>query len=110
MRPERIFGSVVDGESAKIDECLDILEQCKASKHKVLVFSQFKSMLDILIKESKKAGISSVCINGSVTKEQRKSRIKKLQEGDVDVFFISLKAGGTGLNLTAADRVIHFDP
>ncbi len=98
------------GASAKVDFCLRQLEESCESGHKTLVFSQFKSMLEILVEKAKELEFKCLFLSGSNTKEQRRDMIKAFQSGKFDVFFISLKAGGTGLNLTAADRVIHFDP
>ena len=67
-------------------------------------------MLDILRHEATARGLDSLCLTGANTKEQRRNMVRQFQEGEVMVFFISLKAGGVGLNLTAADRVIHIDP
>ena len=67
-------------------------------------------MLEILVHKAQELDLKCLFLSGSNTKEQRRDMIKEFQTGKFDVFFISLKAGGTGLNLTAADRVIHFDP
>lgn len=97
-------------ESCKTDMCLELLDNTIAGNHKVLVFSQFTQMLDILAHALEKKGIQYLYLSGKNTKEQRKKMVEKFQNGDIPVFFISLKAGGTGLNLTAADVVIHYDP
>ncbi len=75
---------------------------------KVLIFSQFTSMLSLIEAELKDEGIDFVKLTGSTT--NRQAVVDKFQQGEVPVFLISLKAGGVGLNLTAADTVIHFDP
>ena len=105
-----LFLEDYDGGSGKVNACLDLLEELTQSGHKVLVFSQFTSMLDILRAEATARGLDSLCLTGANTKEQRRNMVRQFQEGEVMVFFISLKAGGVGLNLTAADRVIHIDP
>ena len=78
--------------------------------HRMLVFSQFTSMLEILENELDKEGIEYYVITGSTLKEERVRLVKEFNSGTVPVFFISLKAGGVGLNLTGADVVIHYDP
>lgn len=98
------------GESAKTETCMELLGNAVASGHKVLVFSQFTSMLDRLAERLKKAGIRYYMLTGAVGKEKRMQMVESFNEDDVPVFCISLKAGGTGLNLTAADIVIHYDP
>lgn len=98
------------GESAKTEMCMELLGNAVTSGHKVLVFSQFTSMLDRLAERLKKAGIRYYMLTGAVGKEKRIQMVESFNEDDVPVFCISLKAGGTGLNLTAADIVIHYDP
>ena len=98
------------GESAKAQMCMELIENAVGAGHKVLLFSQFTSMLDRLAAGLKKAGIDYYMLTGSVGKEKRMQMVESFNEDDVPVFCISLKAGGTGLNLTAADIVIHYDP
>ena len=95
-------------ERAKLDLLMDMLENLLAEGRKVLVFSQFTAMLDLIKSELDEAGIGSVMLTGETT--QREAVVRRFQEGTVPVFLISLKAGGIGLNLTAADTVIHYDP
>ena len=96
-------------ESAKLDFLTEeLLPMLIEEGRRILLFSTFTSMLAIIEEHLKKRGIEYLIITGQ-TKE-RASLVKKFQEGQVPVFLISLKAGGTGLNLTAADTVIHFDP
>ena len=76
----------------------------------MLVFSQFTSMLEILEKEMDKEAVEYYVITGSTSKAERLRLVKEFNGGTVPVFFISLKAGGVGLNLTGADVVIHYDP
>ena len=76
----------------------------------MLVFSQFTSMLEVIEKRLKKEGISYYLLTGGTSKEERIRMAGAFQTDSVPVFLISLKAGGTGLNLTAADMVIHYDP
>lgn len=98
------------GESAKREACLDLIRSAIEGGHRMLVFSQFVSMLSLLEKELEKEGIEYYKIIGATTKEKRISLVRAFNEGTVPVFLISLKAGGTGLNLTGADMVIHYDP
>ncbi len=95
-------------ERAKLDQLMDMLPELVDEGRKVLVFSQFTSMLALIEAELVKAKIGFTTLTGSTT--DREAVIKGFQEGDIPVFLISLKAGGVGLNLTAADTVIHFDP
>ncbi len=94
--------------SAKLETLLEMLTELSAEGRKTLVFSQFTSMLDIIAERLKELNIDFVQLRGSTI--DRVTPVRKFQSGDVPVFLISLKAGGTGLNLTAADTVIHYDP
>lgn len=98
------------GENAKLNTCMELVKQAIDGGHKLLLFSQFTSVLDEVEKALKKENIKNLRIDGSVSKEERMRRVEAFNQGDIPVFCISLKAGGTGLNLTAADIVIHFDP
>lgn len=98
------------GENAKLDTCMELIQQAIDGGHKLLLFSQFTSVLDEIEKALKKEKIQNLRIDGSVSKEERMRRVDAFNQTDIPVFCISLKAGGTGLNLTAADIVIHFDP
>lgn len=98
------------GENAKLEICMDLIRQAMDGGHKILLFSQFTGVLDEVEKVLKKEKISSFRIDGSVSKEERMRRVDRFASSDVPVFCISLKSGGTGLNLTAADIVIHYDP
>ena len=98
------------GESAKVQMCMDLIGNAVHGGHKVLLFSQFTTMLDRLAEQLKKLGIDYYMLTGSVNKEKRMQMVDSFNKDDVPVFCISLKAGGTGLNLTAADIVIHYDP
>lgn len=98
------------GDSAKTKTCIEIVENAAASGHKVLLFSQFASMLEHLSKLFSKHGLRAFMLTGRTKKEERRRLVAEFQKGKADVFLISLKAGGTGLNLTAADLVIHYDP
>ena len=89
---------------------MDLLKTFKENNQKVLLFSSFTQALDLIGEECRKAGISYYKLTGSTKKETRRELIANYQKDDTNVFLISLKAGGTGLNLTAAEAVIHFDP
>ena len=78
--------------------------------HKILLFSQFTSMLELIGARMKKEGISYYQLTGETSKEDRLKLVQAFHKDETPVFLISLKAGGTGLNLTAADMVIHYDP
>jgi SNF2 family DNA or RNA helicase len=98
------------GESAKRDACLNLIRTAMEEGHRMLVFSQFTSMLALLEADLQKEGISYYKIIGETPKEKRMELVKAFNNNDVPVFLISLRAGGTGLNLTGADVVIHYDP
>lgn len=99
-----------DGGSAKREACLELIESAVEGGHKILLFSQFTSMLDIIRRELMERGISNYLLKGDTPKQERLRLVNKFNENDVKVFLISLKAGGTGINLTGADVVIHYDP
>ena len=89
---------------------MELIVNAVGAGHKILLFSQFTSMLDRLTERLKKEGIDYYLLTGSVNKEKRMQMVESFNNDDVPVFCISLKAGGTGLNLTSADIVIHYDP
>ncbi len=96
--------------SSKLTLFGDLLEELMLNKHKALVFSQFVDHLKIIRQYVEKKGITYQYFDGSTTQKERKKRVDAFQAGESDLFLISLKAGGLGLNLTAADYVIHMDP
>ena len=98
------------GGSAKREACLDLIRSAMEGEHKMLVFSQFTSMLELLEQDLTEQGIPYYKITGATPKEARVELVRQFNEDDTPVFLISLKAGGTGLNLTGADVVIHYDP
>lgn len=102
------------GGSAKLETCLELISNAVEGGHKILLFSQFTSMLSVIenrLKEQKDGpAIRYLKLTGETSKIKRRDLVEKFQNGEADVFLISLKAGGTGLNLTAADMVIHYDP
>lgn len=99
-----------EGESAKLQLCLDIVRNAVNGGHKILLFSQFTTMLERICRKFKREHISYYVLTGATSKEERGRLVESFQTGDTSVFCISLRAGGTGLNLTAADIVIHYDP
>ena len=99
-----------NGSSAKREALMDMIRGAIDGGHRMLVFSQFTSMLDLIEKDLAREGISYYIITGATPKQKRTELVKAFNEGDVPVFLISLKAGGTGLNLVGADIVIHYDP
>lgn len=99
-----------EGGSSKMTLCMQILEDLKRSGHRVLIFSQFTTMLDLLKEALNEGEFSYFYLSGSTKTAERRDYVKRFNSGEGDLFLISLKAGGTGLNLTGADTVIHFDP
>ena len=95
-------------KSAKLDFLIELLETLVGEGRRILLFSQFTTMLAMIEEHLKKEEIEFVKITGAT--RNRKAPVEKFQKGATPVFLISLKAGGTGLNLTAADTVIHYDP
>lgn len=98
------------GGSAKLDLCMEILTNCIENGHKVLIFSQFTSMLNIIEHHLKSNFIDYYMLTGATKSIKRLEMANSFNKDNIPVFLISLKAGGTGLNLTGADIVIHFDP
>ena len=96
--------------SAKLDTCMELVRGALDGGHRILLFSQFTGMLDIIGKRLAKEDIAFLKLTGASSKESRAKMVAQFQAGEVPVFLISLKAGGVGLNLTAADVVIHYDP
>jgi superfamily II DNA or RNA helicase len=95
-------------ESAKYDALMEILDRQLEAKHRVLLFSQFTSMLALVAAGLEERGVDYLRLTGETANRARV--VDAFERGDADVFLISLKAGGTGLNLTSADTVIHYDP
>ena len=107
--PRLLFDNY-SGESAKMEACMDLVQSAVEGEHRVLLFSQFTSMLDLLKERLRQEGIRYYEITGATPKKERLRLVTDFNEGDVPLFLISLRAGGTGLNLTGADIVIHYDP
>ncbi len=95
-------------ESQKLEALLEMLESLIEDGRRILLFSQFTSMLDLIKPELSHRNVPFVELRGST--RDRETPVQRFQNGEVPLFLISLKAGGTGLNLTAADTVIHYDP
>ncbi len=95
-------------ESAKLDALFEMLERNLVEGHRVLIFSQFTSMLALVADGLRERGIGHLLLTGATQHRQRV--VDAFEAGGADIFLISLKAGGTGLNLTSADTVIHYDP
>ena len=96
--------------SAKLDAFLEIIDVLRANNHRALVFSQFVMHLALIRAELDRLGMGYQYLDGSTSLPDREQAVKSFQGGRGDLFLISLKAGGLGLNLTAADYVIHLDP
>ncbi len=108
--PSLVFEDYSEG-SAKREACLELVQSAIDGGHRVLLYSQFVSMLELIERDLKEAGIAFFKITGATPKQERLALARQFNEGaEPPVFLISLKAGGTGLNLTGADVVIHYDP
>ncbi|NLD83336.1 MAG: DEAD/DEAH box helicase, partial [Clostridiales bacterium] len=99
-----------DGISGKMEMLMDVLPPALAAGRRALIFSQFTSMLHLIEKRFRQEGIPYLYLDGETPAAQRVDLCRRFNEGETNVFLISLKAGGTGLNLTGADLVIHYDP
>lgn len=104
-----LFMEDYKGDSGKLDSLRDLLSQIAEGNHRVLIFSQFRGMLDRIEEELPQLGLTSFKITGSTPSQERQEMTKAFNQGERDVFLISLKAGGVGLNLTGADTVILVD-
>lgn len=105
-----LFVENFTGNSGKLEMLKEIVEDAIQSGHRLLIFSQFTSMLKIISAELLKIGIEHFYLDGNTKSDERFAMVNAFNAGGNDVFLISLKAGGTGLNLTGADMVIHYDP
>ena len=99
-----------EGGSGKVSLFLQIMDELRENGHRILVFSQFTTMLELLKDALNEAEIPFFYLCGATKPAERREFVKRFNAGEGDLFLISLKAGGTGLNLTGADTVIHFDP
>jgi len=105
----RIIYPDYKGGSGKLEEFVRVVSESVTNGHKILIFTSFKSALDLAREELLKENITSYVIDGSVSSKKRMDLVDKFNSDETNVFFIMLKAGGTGLNLTSADIVIHLD-
>lgn len=109
--PRLLQPAIPADDSAKLDAFRELLAESIDEGHRMLVFSQFTSLLALLRAELEAQGIAHCYLDGSMSAKARQAEVDRFQTSDdVPVFLISLKAGGTGLNLTAADVVVHYDP
>ena len=106
----RLVYTNIENPSTKINGCMDLIKTAYEAKKPLLLFSSFTSVLALLEEELDKEGIKYLKLTGETPKNLRHQMVEEFQTGAIPVFLISLKAGGTGLNLTAAEIVIHFDP
>lgn len=106
-----LFISNYTGESSKLNQCIEVIKDAVLSGHKILLFSSYSSMLEIIGEELKKENIKHFKLTGQTKVGDRLKLVEEFNNSsDIKVFLISLKAGGTGLNLIGADMVIHYDP
>lgn len=106
----RLLYDNIQKPSSKVQACMELVQILTEHNKKVLLFSSFTSLIDLLTQELKQNQISYYILTGSTSKEERRKLVHAFQTDTTQVFLISLKAGGTGLNLTAAEAVIHIDP
>lgn len=105
-----LFDENYDKDSGKLELLIELVTNATDAGHRILVFSQFTSMLEIIQDRLKEEGIPCFYLNGQTPSYERAELADRFNGGERDVFLISLKAGGVGLNLTGADMVIHYDP
>ena len=106
-----LFISNYTGASSKLNQCIEVIKDAVLSGHKILLFSSYSSMLEIIGEELKKENIKHFKLTGQTKVGDRLKLVEEFNSNDeIKVFLISLKAGGTGLNLIGADMVIHYDP
>ena len=99
------------GESSKLNQCMEIIEDAISAGHKILLFSGYTSMFEIIQKQLSERNIKYFKLTGATKVSERIELVDEFNKNDeIKIFLISLKAGGTGLNLTGADMVIHYDP
>lgn len=104
-----LFVEGYEGSSAKFEQLMEIIEECRSSGKRMLVFSQFTKMLDLIGRELGYQGVPFFYLDGQTPSSERVELCSRFNEGERELFLISLKAGGTGLNLTGADTVILYD-
>ena len=106
----RLVNQQMKISSSKLESFLQLVDDLHSNHHRALVFSQFTSHLALVREQLDQLGITYLYLDGSTTAKERARLVDEFQHGDMPLFLISLKAGGLGLNLTAADYVIHLDP
>jgi superfamily II DNA or RNA helicase len=106
----KLYDAMSTIPSSKLARAIELLEELRSEGHRALVFSQFTSHLALVRAALDNAGFASLYLDGSTPAAQRTKLVERFQSGEGDVFLISLKAGGTGINLTAADYILHLDP
>lgn len=106
----RLYLENYKGESSKLKQCIEIVKDSIEAGHKILLFSQFTSMLELIAQAFNEEEIPYYILTGQTKAEKRIGMVETFNKDETPVFLISLKAGGTGLNLTGADIVIHYDP
>lgn len=104
-----LFIEGYEGTSGKLEQLMEIVEECQGARKRMLIFSQFTSMLDIIRSQLNERELSYFYLDGSTPAQQRIEMCQQFNDGAKEIFLISLKAGGTGLNLTGADTVVLFD-
>ena len=108
--PSLFISGYKDG-SSKLEQCMEIIQEATNAGHKILLFSGYTSMFEYIEKELKQRNIKYFKLTGATKVDERIKLVDEFNENpEIKVFLISLKAGGTGLNLTGADMVIHYDP
>ena len=106
----RLLYDITEEPSSKLKGCMELIHSLEENHKKILLFSSFTSVLHLIEDQCHKEHISYYLLDGSTPKEKRKEIVDQFQKDDTTLFLISLKAGGSGLNLTSAQAVIHFDP
>lgn len=107
----KLFLREYEGESSKLNQCIEIIQDAVLGGHKILLFSSYTSMFEIIEEKLKNIGVKYLKLAGQTKVGERIELVDKFNtDENIKVFLISLKAGGTGLNLTGADMVIHYDP
>jgi superfamily II DNA or RNA helicase len=104
-----LFVEGYQGSSAKFEQLMDIVKECQTSGKRILIFSQFTKMLEMIGRALSTQGVSYFYLDGKTPSSERVALCNRFNEGEQNVFLISLKAGGTGLNLTGADTVVLYD-
>jgi SNF2 family DNA or RNA helicase len=104
-----LFVQGYEGRSAKLEQLKELVEECLANRKRILIFSQFTGMLRLIGRELSAQGLPFFYLDGTTPTPERVELCSRFNDGEMDIFLISLKAGGTGLNLTGADTVVLYD-